>query len=124
MPLKEALLAEVDVLFPAARRVGAINTVTARTAAGGTGGAGGAGGAVLLGNNTDWLAIRRLVEDRLTMRRLRAGGGQWALLVGAGGTVRAGYAPGRVAGLEDTVHVYNRTAERARRGRDGPGGRR
>ncbi len=109
MPLKEALLAEVDVLSPAARRIGAINTVTARAAAGG------AGGAVLVGDNTDWLPIRRLVEDRLAVRRLRAGGGQRALLVGARGTAQAAmYALGRVAGLEGPVLVYHRTAERAR----------
>ena len=108
MPLKEALLAAVDALSPAARRIGAINTVTARAAAGG-------GAAVLVGDNTDWIAIHRLVEDRLAVRRLRAGGGQRALLVGAGGTARAAmYALGRVAGLEGPVLVYNRTAERAR----------
>jgi pentafunctional AROM polypeptide len=108
MPLKEALLPHMDLLTDAARRIGAVNTITAREPA--TGG----GPAVLVGDNTDWLAIRRLVEDRVAVRRLRAGGGQRALLIGAGGTARAAmYALGRVAGLEGPVLVYNRTAARA-----------
>ena len=106
MPLKEALLPHMDLLSAAARRIGAVNTITAREAADGA--------VVLVGDNTDWVAIWRLVEHAVALRRLRCGAGQRALLVGAGGTARAAmYALGRVQGLEHPILVYNRTAERA-----------
>jgi len=48
------------------------------------------------------------------MRRLRSGGSQRALLVGAGGTAKAAmYALSKVKGIEKPVLIYNRTTSRA-----------
>jgi len=56
-----------------------------------------------------------LVEQRVAMRRLRTGGGQRALLVGAGGTAKAAmYALSKVKGIAGPVLIYNRTTSRAK----------
>lgn len=106
MPLKEELLPHMSILTDSARRIGAVNTITTRVAADGS--------RVLVGDNTDWVAIHRLVEQRVAMRRLRTGGGQRALLVGAGGTAKAAiYALSKVKGIQQPVLIYNRTTSRA-----------
>ena len=81
MPLKEELLPHMGMLSDSARRIGAVNTVTARVAADGS--------RLLVGDNTDWVAIHRLVEERVALRRKKGEVGQRALLVGAGGTAKA-----------------------------------
>ena len=106
MPLKEDLLSHMNILTESARRIGAVNTITARLAADGS--------RVLVGDNTDWVAIHRLVEQRVAMRRLRNGAGQRALLIGAGGTAKAAmYALSKVKGIDRPVLIYNRTTSRA-----------
>ena len=52
--------------------------------------------------------------QRVAMRRLRSGGGQRALLVGAGGTAKAAmYALSKVKGIQRPVLIFNRTTARA-----------
>lgn len=66
-----------------------------------------------------WAGERQLTSlavwvQRVAMRRLRTGGSQRALLVGAGGTAKAAmYALSKVKGIERPVLLYNRTTSRA-----------
>jgi len=55
MHLQEELLAHMGILTDSARRIGAVNTITARLAVDGS--------RILVGDNTDWVAIHRLVEQ-------------------------------------------------------------
>ncbi|EKX49636.1 hypothetical protein GUITHDRAFT_67756, partial [Guillardia theta CCMP2712] len=106
IPLKEELLPHMHILTDSARRIGAVNTITVKR--------GGDGSRILIGDNTDWVAIHRLVQDRLNMRRLAQGGEPRVLLVGAGGTARAAmYALKKLRGITGPVLVYNRTKSRA-----------
>lgn len=47
----------MGILTDSARRIGAVNTITSRLAADGS--------RILVGDNTDWVAIHRLVEQVL-----------------------------------------------------------
>ena len=53
--VQEDLLPHMGILTDSARRIGAVNTITARLAADGS--------RILVGDNTDWVAIHRLVEQ-------------------------------------------------------------
>jgi shikimate dehydrogenase len=93
VPHKQALLALVDELTPAARAIGAVNTLLMRDGA-------------VTGHNTDAAGF---------LRALREAGfepeGCRALVLGAGGAARAVvYA---LAGLNAGVTILNRTAARA-----------
>lgn len=52
---QEVLLPHMGLLTDSARRIGAVNTITVRLAADGS--------RILVGDNTDWVAIHRLVEQ-------------------------------------------------------------
>ncbi len=99
LPHKEAALPLLDELTPAARAIGAVNTVINR-------------GGVLLGDNTD---APGLVEALLNLG-YGAGDGDLdhpAVVLGAGGAARAAvYALGVL--LERNVYILNRTFSRAR----------
>ena len=94
VPHKQALLALVDKLTPAAKAIGAVNTVTIEESA-------------LIGHNTDAQGF---------IRALREAGfapeGCSALILGAGGAARAvSYA---LLSVGARVSILNRTPERAR----------
>lgn len=105
MPLKETVMPHCTVLSDSARRIGAVNTLTARNLVDGT--------RVLMGDNTDWVAIRNLVEEKVGMKRLRTGKDVTAVLVGAGGTAKAAiYALCKTKGVKKPIVIYNRTSSR------------
>jgi shikimate dehydrogenase len=92
LPHKEAVLALADRVSPAARRIGAANTLTRVDDA-------------LVADNTDWLGVIRTLEPHGPWAERRA------TVLGAGGGARAVvYALGKL-GLR--VTVVNRTLERA-----------
>mmetsp|Transcript_6207 Transcript_6207/g.12024 ORF Transcript_6207/g.12024 Transcript_6207/m.12024 type:complete len:359 (+) Transcript_6207:3-1079(+) len=105
MPLKEQIMAHMTELSDSARRIAAVNTITIRNLADGT--------RVLVGDNTDWVAVRNLVQDKVCSRRLRTGQDCTAVLVGAGGTAKAAmYALCKTKGVKKPILIYNRTASR------------
>ncbi len=95
VPHKETVMAYLDEVDPVAARIGAVNTVVNR-------------GGRLFGTNTDWLGVKRSLEE--------AGlelSGKKAVVVGAGGAARAVIYALRELGAE--VEIYNRTVEKAER---------
>ncbi|RDA90370.1 hypothetical protein CP533_2359 [Ophiocordyceps camponoti-saundersi (nom. inval.)] len=80
IPLKRLVMQLVDELTPAAKIIGAINTVLPLVK-GGT-----RGQRRLLGDNTDWKGILRTLRQRGASSRNR---GACAMVVGSGGTTRA-----------------------------------
>lgn len=97
IPHKEAALPLLDRVDPAARRVGAVNTVVRED------------GGVLVGYNTDGIGfLRDLEEHGLPADRLA---GRRALVLGAGGAARAVASALLAAGM--AVIVANRTLGRA-----------
>ncbi len=95
VPHKAAVVPWLDELGPAARRLGAVNTIVRR-------------GDRLLGDNTDLPGFARALGDM----RLELGGAR-VVVLGAGGAARA-----VVAALSDagaSIALHNRGPERARR---------
>jgi shikimate dehydrogenase len=92
IPHKQAVMAHLDELDDAARRIGAVNTVTLRDGR-------------LVGSNTDWLGVARALERESTLA------GRRAVVLGAGGTARAAVFALQECGA--TVTVLNRTPARA-----------
>lgn len=91
VPLKEQVLEHLDILTPAAQRIGAVNTVVNE-------------GGRLLGENTDAAGFLKSLEE--------AGvAGKRAFVLGAGGAARAVVYALKTAGYE--VDLYNRTRARA-----------
>ena len=96
IPHKEAALDLMDRLTPAARAIGAVNTVVPRRDE-------------LVGDNTDAGGfLRALAESGIAVRGARA------VVLGAGGAARAIAYALATAGAE-TVRVHNRTHDRAQR---------
>lgn len=92
LPHKEAIVPLLDEVEPVARRIGAVNTVTARDGA-------------LVGSNTDWVGAVRALERETTIQ------GAEAVVLGAGGAARA-----VLYGLLErgaTVRVLNRSVAKA-----------
>ncbi|WP_420597221.1 shikimate dehydrogenase [Deinococcus sp.] len=101
LPHKEAALAYVDTLSPAAQTIGAINTIINR-------------GGVLHGDNTDAPGLQA------ALAALGDPGRGAAVVLGAGGAARAAvYA---LLAQDRSVYVVNRTLERAQRLTDALGG--
>ena len=94
LPHKEAALALAERVSPAARAIGACNTLTLEDGA-------------WRADNTDWLGVRRTLEP------LGPWQGRHATVLGAGGAARAVVYALNALGLE--VRVVNRTVERAER---------
>ncbi|KAF9223187.1 Shikimate dehydrogenase [Gyrodon lividus] len=98
IPFKLDIIPLLDELSPAARSIGAVNTIVPLP----TG--------KLYGDNTDYLGIVSSIRTRapgLVSGKLRA-----ALVIGAGGTARAAVYALKAIGTED-VYVFNRTAAKA-----------
>jgi shikimate dehydrogenase len=93
VPHKQAVMAHLDRVSPAAQAIGAVNTIVIRDDR-------------LLGDNTDWLGfLAALREEGFEPE------GRCCAVLGAGGAARAVvYA---LASAGATVTVYNRTAARA-----------
>ena len=92
VPHKIAVMELLDEVDDGARRIGAVNTITLRDGR-------------LVGSNTDWIGSNRALERKTQLA------GKRAVVLGAGGAAR-----GVVFGLIErgaTVHVLNRTVERA-----------
>jgi len=95
MPHKQAIIPLLSGLSPAARAIGAVNTII-RTSPG-----------TLLGDNTDWIGIVEPLSAVLGDRKRAR-----ALVIGAGGTARAAcYALQQMAFAD--VFVHNRTSAKA-----------
>ncbi len=92
LPHKEAALALSERVSPAARAIGACNTLTLEDGA-------------WRADNTDWIGVQRTLEP------LGPWQGRRATVLGAGGAARAVVYALHALGLE--VRVLNRTAERA-----------
>ncbi|MDP6344485.1 MAG: shikimate dehydrogenase [Alphaproteobacteria bacterium] len=98
MPHKEAALALVDEVDPAARRIGAVNTIVASPDGG------------LWGGNTDAFGFMQALREGAPDLDLATGG---VVLIGAGGAARAIAVALLEAGAGRVV-VANRTEARAR----------
>jgi shikimate dehydrogenase len=94
VPLKETALSLVDGLTPAARRIGAVNTVVPRP------------GGRLIGDNTDGLGFVRSLRGLVRVRGARV------LVIGAGGSARAVGVALADAGVA-RLTLVNRTQSRA-----------
>eukprot|EP01064_Diplonema_japonicum_P034769 TRINITY_DN7328_c0_g1_i1.p1 TRINITY_DN7328_c0_g1~~TRINITY_DN7328_c0_g1_i1.p1 ORF type:complete len:1497 (+),score=475.05 TRINITY_DN7328_c0_g1_i1:1173-5663(+) len=94
IPLKEKVGALCGRVSEAAKEIGAVNTLTM------------AEDGVLEGDNTDWKAMRDLIEQRVTTVPTVG------LCVGAGGSARAACYAMKQAGVK-TLYVWNRTHEKA-----------
>ncbi len=93
IPHKQAVMAELDEIEPAARRIGAVNTVVNENEQ-------------LLGCNTDVDGVVEPLSKRTSLRDKRV------LVIGAGGAARAAVFGLSAAGA--VVTVLNRTAEKGR----------
>ncbi len=93
VPHKEAVVALLDELTPAARRLGAVNTIVRR-------------GRTLLGDNTDAYGFAAAMAELE-----RPPGPGRALVLGAGGAARAAVAA--LLAVGSSVLVYNRDPARA-----------
>ncbi|KAJ3720311.1 Shikimate dehydrogenase [Lentinula raphanica] len=98
IPHKMNIIPLLDRLTPAAKAMGAVNTIIPQTEG---------GSRVLVGDNTDWLGIRGSIAARIAVGQIHA-----ALVIGAGGTARAA-----IHALSDlgakVIYVWNRTRSRA-----------
>lgn len=89
MPNKNKVLSYLDLLSPAARLIGAVNTVENKNG-------------VLIGHNTDGIGFMQSVkEQQLNMK------GQSMTLLGIGGAATAICAQAALDGV-DTIHVFSR----------------
>lgn len=96
MPHKQAVIPLLQGLSPAARAIGAVNTIIRVSSS------------RLIGDNTDWIGIEKPLSSALGQRKRGS-----ALVVGAGGTARAACYALRQMGFE-RVAVFNRTLAKAR----------
>ena len=106
LPHKEAALAAVDRADPAARRIGAVNTVVV------------AADGALEGANTDGYGFRQALGEGAPDLRL---GGARAVMIGAGGSAKAIAAALLEAEVSELV-IVNRTQARAQELADSLGG--
>jgi len=101
IPHKIPIMEELDDLSPAARLIGAVNTITPTQQGDGT--------TRLIGDNTDWIGIRNSV---LSKSRDNWSAKDSGLVIGAGGTARAAIYALHSLGL-GTIYVFNRTKSTA-----------
>ncbi|KAG7089760.1 hypothetical protein E1B28_011414 [Marasmius oreades] len=97
IPFKLDIIPLLDEISPAAKSMGAVNTIIPKTSPDGS--------RRLLGDNTDWLGIRGSISTRVTNV-------DTALVIGSGGTARAAIYALHDLGAK-TVYVFNRTREKA-----------
>ncbi|KIJ27900.1 hypothetical protein M422DRAFT_270838 [Sphaerobolus stellatus SS14] len=97
IPLKLDIVPLLDGVSPAAKLIGAFNTIVVRTAEDGT--------RTLHGDNTDWMGIAACIKERL-LRCTKS------LVIGGGGTSRAAIYALHSLGAT-TIYLYNRTRSTA-----------
>ncbi|KIJ37240.1 hypothetical protein M422DRAFT_33798, partial [Sphaerobolus stellatus SS14] len=97
IPLKLDIVPLLDGVSPAAKLIGAVNTIVVRTAEDGT--------RTLHGDNTDWMGVAACIKERLSRCTK-------SLVIGGGGTSRAAiYALHNLGAT--TIYLYNRTRSTA-----------
>eukprot|EP00906_Rhabdomonas_costata_P026554 RCo037837 len=102
IPHKQAVLPLMQQLSPSAKAIGAVNTIIPLP------------DGRFLGDNTDWLAMKSLILDRLaTAAGKPAAKGLTGLVLGAGGTARAAMYVMLDLGLSRR-YIYNRTLSKAK----------
>eukprot|EP00667_Euglena_gracilis_P019835 EG_transcript_21328 len=97
IPHKENVKRFVQSISPAAAAIGAINTLVPQP------------DGTLLGDNTDWLAMRDLILRRLGVNQRQ---GTVGIVLGAGGTARAAMYVLQQLGLT-RYYIHNRTHDKA-----------
>ncbi|KAJ3985566.1 Shikimate dehydrogenase [Lentinula detonsa] len=98
IPHKLNIIPFLDQLTPAAKAMGAVNTILPQND-GST--------RILIGDNTDWLGIRGSIAARIAVGQIHA-----ALVIGAGGTSRAAIYALNDLGAK-VIYVWNRTRSHA-----------
>jgi len=99
IPYKLDVIPFLDELTPAAKVIGAVNTIIPRSSS--------EGKRMLVGDNTDWLGVRASV-----VAQLATGSVKNALVIGGGGTARAALYALQSLGAE-TIYLWNRTKSKA-----------
>lgn len=102
IPHKLDIMPLLDEVSAHAKLIGAVNTIIPVERAGKT---------VLLGDNTDWLGIKALIINNLSLQNSITPTST-ALVLGAGGTSRAAVYALHNVGFE-TIYLFNRTAANA-----------
>uniref|UniRef100_A0A7S1NAR1 Pentafunctional AROM polypeptide n=1 Tax=Eutreptiella gymnastica TaxID=73025 RepID=A0A7S1NAR1_9EUGL len=97
IPHKQNVQPFLQALTASATAIGAVNTIIPQP------------DGTLLGENTDWLAMRTLTVKKLALSNRSASVG---IVLGAGGTARAAMYTLQQLNLK-TYYIYNRTAEKA-----------
>ncbi len=105
VPHKQNVLKFLDVIEPAAKAIGAVNTIVVDKDPEN-------GSRVLRGENTDWLGIARPIYCKFGEHGRSVEKGMVALVIGGGGAARAAVYAMKMLGL--TVVVYNRTFSKAK----------
>ncbi|KAJ4474406.1 Shikimate dehydrogenase [Lentinula aciculospora] len=98
IPHKMNIIPSLDQLTPAAKAMGAVNTIIPKNDS---------STRLLVGDNTDWLGIRGSIAARIAVGQIHA-----ALVIGAGGTSRAAIYALKDLGAK-VIYVWNRTHDRA-----------
>ncbi|CAG8560014.1 38662_t:CDS:2 [Gigaspora margarita] len=98
IPHKINIMKYLDHISEHAKLIGAVNTIIVENDLNGN--------RKLIGDNTDWLGIFHLVKPLL-----RIGSSSSGLIIGAGGTSRAGLYALHQLGIS-TIYIYNRTSEK------------
>ncbi|PWN21454.1 Shikimate dehydrogenase [Microstroma glucosiphilum] len=104
IPLKLDIIPLLDELTEDARAIGAVNTIIPIKTAG-------SATTKLIGDNTDWIAIRALCVKSLPLT-VRGTKQFTALVIGAGGSARAALYAAHKVGVSK-IYLYNRTRENA-----------
>lgn len=98
IPYKLDIIPLLDKLTPAAKAIGAVNTIIPQ---------GQGSGRILVGDNTDWLGIKASITGSLYKAPIHA-----ALVIGAGGTARAAIYALQALNAQ-VIYLYNRTVSKA-----------
>jgi pentafunctional AROM polypeptide len=102
VPHKLDIMPLLDEISTHAQLIGAVNTIIPIVRNGET---------TLLGDNTDWLGIKELINNNLSTSN-EVSEGSTALVIGAGGTSRAAVYSLHNVGFK-TIYLYNRTRANA-----------
>ena len=98
IPYKLDIIPLLDKLTPAAKAIGAVNTIIPQ---------GQQSERVLVGDNTDWLGIKVSISNSLGKTPIRA-----AVVIGAGGTARAAIYALQALNTQ-VIYLFNRTISKA-----------
>mmetsp|Transcript_12808 Transcript_12808/g.26965 ORF Transcript_12808/g.26965 Transcript_12808/m.26965 type:complete len:827 (+) Transcript_12808:96-2576(+) len=117
IPHKQAIIPYVDIMSDAASTIGSVNTLVveenieegAETT-----------NRIIYGDNTDWKGIFNPLERKIGVRTEKEESGDYALIIGGGGTARAAAYAASKLGLKRVY--YNRTPSKAQDLSDSFGG--